>query len=58
MMRALLFGALLGLLVVVVGVPLAPAAAVLASLAEPVTIAFAAGVLARPHLRRSRRWAQ
>lgn len=56
MMRALLFGALLGLLLVVFGVPLAPVVEGLAVLVEPVTVAFAAGLLARPYLRRSRRW--
>ena len=50
-MKPLALGALLGLLLVVFGVPLAPAAAVLA---QPVVLGFAAGVLARPYLTRGR----
>lgn len=49
-MKALVFGAVLGLLWVVFGVPLAPVVEVLAVLVEPVTVAFAAGLAARPHL--------
>ncbi|MFG3266859.1 hypothetical protein [Streptomyces bobili] len=56
-MRAIVAGAVLGLLVVVVGVPLAPAAAALAILVQPVTVAFAAGILARPSLAH-RRWSR
>ncbi|WP_327342728.1 hypothetical protein [Streptomyces europaeiscabiei] len=55
-MKAIVCGAVVGLVWVVVGVPLAPVAEVLAVLAEPVTIAFAAGLVARPYVRRSRRW--
>ena len=55
MMRALVFGALVGLLVVVFGVPLGPALAVLSVLAQPVALAFAAGLLARPLLPGMRR---
>lgn len=47
-MKHLLYGALVGLLWLVVGVPLAPVLAVLAAVAQPVTIAFTAGLLARP----------
>lgn len=54
MTRALLFGALLGLLVVVFGVPVAPVAEGLAVLVEPVTVAFLLGLAARPHLTRGR----
>lgn len=55
-MKQLLVGGLLGLLVVVFGVPLAPALDVLAAFVRPVTIAFVLGLAARPHLRRPRRW--
>lgn len=55
-MKHLLCGAALGLLWLVVGVPLAPALAVLAAVVQPVTIAFAVGVAARPYVRRSRGW--
>lgn len=55
-MKYLLCGAVLGLLWLVVGVPLAPALAVLAAVVQPVTIAFVAGAAARPYVRRSRRW--
>jgi hypothetical protein len=54
-MKPLVYGAVLGLLWLVVGVPLAPALAVLSVLAEPVTVAFAAGLLARPLLPGMRR---
>lgn len=47
-MKPLVYGAVLGLLWLVVGVPLATALAVLAAVAQPVTVAFAAGLLAHP----------
>ncbi|MEH0584476.1 hypothetical protein QA942_10335 [Streptomyces sp. B21-106] len=50
-MKPLLFGAVLALLWLLSGLPLTA----LAPLAQPVTVAFAAGVLARPHLT-GRRW--
>lgn len=55
-MRPILFGALVGLLWLLAGVPLAPVADVLSVLAQPVIIAFAAGLLARPLLPGMRRW--
>jgi hypothetical protein len=54
--KSILFGAVLGLLWLAVGVPLAPALAVLAAVAQPVTIAFLLGAAARPYVRRSGRW--
>lgn len=55
-MKPILFGAVLALVWLLVGPPLVTITAMLPVLAEPVTIAFVAGLLARPHLRRSRRW--
>lgn len=55
-MKYLLLGAVLGLLWLVAGVPLAPALAVLAAVVQPVTIAFVLGVAARSYVRRSGRW--
>jgi hypothetical protein len=55
-MKPLLFGAVLALLLVVFGLPSVPLATLLPVLVEPVVLAFAAGVVARPHLARSRRW--
>jgi hypothetical protein len=55
-MKALLFGALLGLLLLWPAA-LSLTAAVIASLAQPLVLAFVLGVLARPALsRRARRW--
>lgn len=54
-MKALALGAVLGLLWLLLGLQVAaPVTAVLPLLAEPVTLAFAAGLIARPHL--ARRW--
>jgi hypothetical protein len=53
--RPVLFGAVLALLWLVFGLPLAPVASVLAAAVQPVTVAFVLGVAARPHLAR-RRW--
>ncbi|MDW8805609.1 hypothetical protein P1P68_12655 [Streptomyces scabiei] len=53
-MKALLFGAVLALLWLAFGVPLAAVAATVSVLAQPVTIAFAAGLAARPYLARGR----
>ncbi|MEU9264556.1 hypothetical protein AB0E04_03755 [Streptomyces sp. NPDC048251] len=50
-MKSLLFGAVLALLWLLSGLPLAA----LAPVVQPVTVAFAAGLLARPHLT-GRRW--
>lgn len=56
-MKQLALGALLGVLVVLFGLPLAVPAVVVSSMLQPVTIAFAAGILARPHVTR-RRWSR
>lgn len=53
-MKPLLFGALLGLLWLLLGMPLATPFAGVANLVQPVTVAFAAGILARPYLTRWR----
>ncbi|MDX3708769.1 hypothetical protein PV733_07245 [Streptomyces europaeiscabiei] len=55
-MKPLLFGAVLALVWLLFGSPLVTITAVLPVLAEPVTVAFVLGVLARPYLARSRRW--
>lgn len=55
-MKPLVYGAVLGLLWLALGVPLAPALAVLAAVAQPVTIAFVLGAAARPYVRRPGRW--
>jgi hypothetical protein len=55
-MSRLVFGAVLGLLWLVAGVPLAPALAVLATVVQPVTIAFVLGAAVRSYVRRSGRW--
>lgn len=57
-MKPLLYGAVLGLLWLVAGLPLAPALAVLAAIVQPFALAFAAGLLVRPHLLGMRRWAR
>jgi hypothetical protein len=57
-MRWLLFGALLGLLLLypsLLAVVVTVAAAVLS---KPLLVAFAAGLAARPYLPRIRRWAR
>lgn len=54
-MKHLLLGAVLGVLWLLLGLPLAPVTTVLPVLAEPVSVAFAAGLLARPHLARRTR---
>lgn len=56
-MKPILFGAVLGVLWLLVGVPLAPLAVVLPLLVQPVVLGFAAGVAARPLLPRMRGWA-
>lgn len=54
--KPLLLGALLALLWVTIGLPLAvPSTVITTVVAQPVTVAFAAGVLVRPHLT-GRRW--
>ncbi|MDX3279113.1 hypothetical protein [Streptomyces scabiei] len=54
-MKALALGAVLALVWLLFGSPLVTITAVLPVLVEPVTLAFAAGLLARPYVRRSRR---
>lgn len=54
-MRPLALGAVLALLWLLLGLPLAPVAGLLAALVQPVTVAFAAGILAHPHLTRRTR---
>ncbi len=56
-MKPLLSGAVLALLLVVLGLPAVPLATLLPVLVEPVVLAFAAGLLARPHLT-GRRWSR
>lgn len=55
-MKALVLGAVLALVWLLFGSPLVTITAVLPVLVEPVTLAFLLGLLARPYLRRSRRW--
>lgn len=55
-MKPILFGAVLGMLWVLVGLPLVPVAAVLPVLVQPVVLGFAAGLAARPYVTRSRGW--
>lgn len=57
-MNPIALGAVLALVWLLFGSPLVTTAAVLPVLAEPVVVAFAAGILARPYLRRPRRWAR
>lgn len=56
-MRHLLYGAGLALVWLLFGSPLVTITAVLPVLAQPVTVAFAAGLAARPYLHR-RRWSR
>jgi fumarate reductase subunit D len=55
-MKPLAHGAVLALVWLLFGSPLATITAVLPVLVQPVTIAFVLGLLARPYVRRSRRW--
>jgi UDP-N-acetylmuramyl pentapeptide phosphotransferase/UDP-N-acetylglucosamine-1-phosphate transferase len=55
-MRSLALGAVLALVWLLFGSPLVTVTVMLPVLVEPVTIAFAAGLLTRPYVRRSRRW--
>ncbi len=57
-MKAIVVGAVLALLWLWFGLPLAPVTAVLAAVVEPVTIAFVLGLAARPYLARSGRRAR
>ncbi|MEU5633509.1 hypothetical protein ACH47C_26815 [Streptomyces rishiriensis] len=57
-MKQLLFGAVLALLWLTIGLPLAvPSTVITTVVAQPVTLAFFAGILARPHLT-GRRWSR
>ena len=53
-MKPLALGALLGVLWLTIGLPVAATTSFWEVVAQPVTVAFAAGVLARPHLTRWR----
>lgn len=55
-MKALTLGAVLALVWLLFGLPLAAPFGGVANLVQPVTVAFVLGVLARPYLARSRRW--
>lgn len=55
-MKALVVGAVIGIVWLVLGLPFPAVAALLPLVVQPVTVAFAAGLLARPHLTRTRRW--
>ncbi|MFF4839253.1 hypothetical protein ACFY2G_04220 [Streptomyces collinus] len=56
--RPILFGALLGVLLVLFGLPLAPLSWVLPLLVQPLAVAFVLGALARPHLPKVGGWAR
>jgi hypothetical protein len=54
--KPILFGAVLALLWLTIGLPLTvPSTVVTAVVAQPVTAAFVLGLIARPYLARSRR---
>lgn len=55
-MKPLLFGAVLALVWLILGLPVTAPVAVLPWLVQPLVVAFAAGLLARPYLARTRRW--
>ncbi|MGW3408088.1 hypothetical protein [Streptomyces sp. NPDC000888] len=55
-MKYLILGALLGLLLVFPSLLAVVVGAVAWLAAKPVVVAFALGLVARPHLRRPRRW--
>lgn len=57
-MKPILFGAVLGVLWLIFGLPFPALAAVLPVVVQPVTVAFTAGLVARPLLPRVRRWAR
>jgi hypothetical protein len=54
--KPLILGAVLALLWLVFGLPATVPSTLVAPLVQPVTLAFAAGLLARPCLARSRGW--
>lgn len=53
-MKPILLGAVLALLWLLCGLPHTTTVTVVAPLLQPVTLAFAAGLYARPHLTRGR----
>jgi hypothetical protein len=56
-MKPIAYGAVLGVLWLLLGLPLGvPSTAVTTVVAQPVILAFAAGLLARPYLTRPGRW--
>lgn len=55
-MKPIVFGAVLALVWLLFGAPLVTTTALLPALVQPVTVAFAAGLVARPYVRRPRRW--
>lgn len=57
-MKPIVFGAVLALVWLLFGAPLVTTTALLPALVQPVTVAFAAGLVARPYVRRPRRWAR
>lgn len=56
-MKPLALGAVLGLLWVLLGAPVTVPSSVVALVCQPVILAFAAGIAARPHLP-LRRWSR
>ena len=54
-MKPLALGAVLALVWVLFGSPVAPVTGLLSVLVEPVTVAFLLGLVALPYVRRSRR---
>ncbi len=57
-MKPLVFGAVLGVLWIIFGLPLPVLAAVLPLLVQPVVVAFGLGLVARPLMPRVRGWAR
>ncbi|MEU8031321.1 hypothetical protein AB0C13_22220 [Streptomyces sp. NPDC049099] len=56
-MKPVVLGAILGVLWLLLGWPVTVPAGAVAFVCQPVILAFAAGLAARPHLPRLRRWA-
>lgn len=57
-MRALIFGALLGLLLLFPSLFGFVASLAVVVVCKPLVVAFALGLVARPHLHRLRRWSR
>jgi hypothetical protein len=57
-MRALIFGALLGLLLLFPSLFGFVASVAVVVVCKPLVVAFALGLVARPHLHRLRRWSR